>query len=170
MRILNGEALGTLILAQICVTIHHMIRVCQWVMQGHTLIIITHHVVSYDTKLCQNWCHYFSSKREGSRTLFLLNLYGQIFSIMLPTYHVYCNAFALFTSRPRRLTQKGQALPCLEMQWQCHCQTQLLEFSCQRLRRLTLISSNYIPFTLGNWNFEIVWKIRLSPLKTPNQK
>ena len=88
--------------------------------------------------------------------------------IFLPV--VYCNAFTSFTSRPRRLTPKGQALPCLEMQRQCHCQSQLLEFSCQRLRKLTVISSYHILFTLGNWNFEIVWKIRLSPLKTPNQK
>ena len=56
---------------------------------------------------------------------------------MLPTYHVYFNAFTLFTSRtPEDLTPKGQALPCLEMQWQF--QTQLLEFSCQRLRKLFL--------------------------------
>ena len=69
---------------------------------------------------------------------------------------------------PEDLTPKGQALPCLEMQWQC--QTQLLEFSCQRLRKLTVISIYQIPFTLGNWNFEIFWKIRLSPLKDPKSK
>ena len=67
----------------------------------------------------------------------------------------------------RRLTPKGQALPCLEMQWQW--QTQLLEFSCKRLRKLTRYFY-HTPFTLGSWNFEIFWKIRLSPLKDPKSK
>ena len=66
--------------------------------------------------------------------------------------------FLIVPTHPHRAPKtdpKSQALPCLEMQWKW--EAQLLEFSCQRLRKLSVSSSYHIPFTLG--------KFRLSPLK-----